>query len=132
MPYSEAFPVSYVPPRHYSMELPQYEYDKNTPWNYHCCECPNHGCHQKEDRSVKIEEQEPDAVEKKGNDSLVPVQMKQYPYPIVWIPQEYLKEQRKPLQPKLVEPESSPRNTRPVEREFSRTGTKSLEWMVPS
>jgi len=37
---------------------------------------------------VKIEEQEPD-VGRKINDSLVPIQLKTYPYPFVRIPQEY-------------------------------------------
>lgn len=94
-PYPEAYPVCYVPPPHYSAELPRYEFDKNMPGSggYHCCGFPNHRCHQKGDGGLRIEEQESDVVEKNGNDSLVPVQTRNYPYPVVWIPQEYEKEQ---------------------------------------
>ncbi|PON56799.1 IQ motif, EF-hand binding site [Trema orientale] len=126
-PYPEAYPVSYVPRPHYSMEMPRYEYDKNTPWSYHCCGCPNHPCHQKGDMGLKIEEQEPDVVEKKGNDSLVPAPMKQYPYPVVWIPQERLREQRKPPdEAKVVEHESVPRKTKPVERKNSQEQEQNI------
>lgn len=97
-PFHEAYPVHYVPPPHYSMELPKYDYDKRMTENYHCCGCPNHHCHQNVNEGVKINEQgSPDVVEKKANGSLVPDQMLNYPHPIVWIPQEYMNggEQRK-------------------------------------
>ncbi|XP_059456221.1 BAG family molecular chaperone regulator 6 [Corylus avellana] len=103
--YHEAYhPVHDVPPPHYSMDLPRYEYDKNMPRNYHCCGCPNHTHNQKEDKGVKIQEKEPD-VERKGSNSVVPVQMKKYPYPIVWIPQEYMnnEEDGEPCESKAVE-----------------------------
>ncbi|PON49594.1 IQ motif, EF-hand binding site [Parasponia andersonii] len=124
-PYREACPVSYVPPPHCSMEMPRY--DKNTPWSYHCCVCPHHPGHQKGDMGLKIEEQEPDVVEKKGNYSFVPAPMKQYPYPVVWIPQERLREQRKPPdEAKVVEHESVPRKTKPVERKNSQEQEQNI------
>nr|KYP77189.1 hypothetical protein KK1_021464 [Cajanus cajan] len=67
---------------------PIYEYDKHMPREHHCCGCSNHPCNQKEGRSVKIEEHEPDDG-KKVNDALVPVQLKNYPYQLVWVPQDY-------------------------------------------
>ena len=84
----EPFFAPYSPQPHYTMELPRYEYEKYVPRDYHCCGCPNHPCHQKAGRSVKIEEEEPDAG-KKVNDALAPIQVRNYPYPIVWIPPEY-------------------------------------------
>ncbi|XP_057454722.1 BAG family molecular chaperone regulator 6 [Lotus japonicus] len=69
--YGEPFFVPYTPQPHYTMEQPRYEYDKCVPREHHCCGCPNHQSNQKEGKSVKIEEQEPD-VEKKVNDGLVP------------------------------------------------------------
>lgn len=71
------------------------------PGNYNCCACPNHAVHsQKEDKSVKIEEQVPEDFEMKGSESLEPIQEKNYPYPFVWIPPEYMKgkEHRKPFE----------------------------------
>ncbi|XP_061349801.1 BAG family molecular chaperone regulator 6 [Gastrolobium bilobum] len=87
--YGEPFFVPYSPQPHYTMELPKYEYDKCMPRDYHCCGCLNHPCHQKEGKSVKIEEQEPNGG-KKMDDALAPVQLKNYhPYPFIWIPPEY-------------------------------------------
>lgn len=86
--YSEPYFVPYSPQPHYTMELPRYEYDKHMPREHHCCGCSNHPCNQKEGRSVKIEEHEPDDG-KKVNDALVPVQLKNYPYQLVWVPQDY-------------------------------------------
>lgn len=86
--YGEPSFVPYSPQPHYTMELPRYEYDKYMPRDYHCCGCPNHPYHQKEGKSVKFEEQEPDAG-KKVNDALVPAQLKNYPYPFVLVPPEY-------------------------------------------
>lgn len=111
-PYHEAYPVHYVPPPHYSMELPKYDYDKRMPENYHCCGCPNHRCHLNVNEGVKIEEQgSPDVVEKKANGSGVPDQMIDYPYPIVWIPPEYMNggEQRKLFGPEIVEEKKTPK-----------------------
>jgi hypothetical protein len=70
------------------MELPRYEYDKYMLRDRHCCGCSNHLCNQKEDKTVKIEEQEPN-VGKKENDAMVPIQFRNFPYPLVWIPQDY-------------------------------------------
>ncbi|XP_027906465.1 BAG family molecular chaperone regulator 6 [Vigna unguiculata] len=86
--YTDPYFVPYSPQPPQTMELPRYEYDKYMPRDHHCCGCPNHSCNQKEGRSVKIEEHEPD-VGRKVNDSLVPIQLKNYPYPFVWIPQEH-------------------------------------------
>lgn len=88
--FPEAYPVCYAPPPNYSNEQPRSEYDKDAHTNYPCCGCPNHHHSQKNDRILKIEEQEPDA-EKKDGDSVVPIQPRSYPYPIVWIPPEYMK-----------------------------------------
>ncbi|KAG5009122.1 hypothetical protein JHK87_017637 [Glycine soja] len=86
--YSEPYFVPYSPQPHYTMELPRYENDKCMPRELHCSGFANHPCNQKEGRSVKIEEHELDGG-KKANDALVPIQLKNYPYPLVWIPQEY-------------------------------------------
>ncbi|OMO64363.1 hypothetical protein CCACVL1_21814 [Corchorus capsularis] len=86
-PFPEPYPVYYVPPPHPQSEQPRYEYDKDA---HHCCGCPNHAQHQKSDRSLKIEEQEPDA-EKKEGDSVIPIQPRSYSYPIVWLPPDYVK-----------------------------------------
>lgn len=114
--YHEAYPVYDIPPPRYSVDLPRYEYDKNMPRNYHCCGCPNHAHNQEEDKGVKIEEQEPD-VGRKGSNSLVPVHMKNYPYPIVWIPPEYMKnkEDREPFESKAAEPDKVLCATKPPE-----------------
>lgn len=83
------FPVPYMPPPPYNvMEHPRYEYEKNSPMEHHCCGCHNHPLHQKEQRNVRIEEEEPEK-EKRENGSLVPSQSKNSPYPIVWFPPDY-------------------------------------------
>lgn len=108
--YHESYPIHYVPPPHYSMEMPRYEYDKNVPaGNYHCCGCPNHAHNQKDDRILKIVEQEPEVEKKRSeSESTVPVQAKNYPYPIVWIPAESMqrKEQEKPFEYEIETAES--------------------------
>ncbi|KAK2650160.1 hypothetical protein Ddye_017649 [Dipteronia dyeriana] len=84
------------------MELPGYEYDKGAQRNSYHCGCHNHMHDQRYDNGVKIEEQEP-CVEKQS-DSLVPLQLKNYPYPIMWIPPEYMKkynEHGKPFESKV-------------------------------
>lgn len=83
-------PVHYNPPPHYSTEQPKHEYDRYIPREFHCSGCPNHSCSQKEDLNVKIKEPDPD-VEKKSDDSSVPFQFKNYPFPVVWIPPDYMK-----------------------------------------
>ncbi|KAF3439924.1 hypothetical protein FNV43_RR18202 [Rhamnella rubrinervis] len=102
--FGGGYPVHYAPPPHYSMELPRYEYDKNMPRSYHCYGCPNHP-YNSEEKGVKIEEQEPKVVEKKGSDSLVPIWVKNCPDPIIWVPQDYLhnKEQSKPFESEVAE-----------------------------
>jgi hypothetical protein len=86
--YGEPFSAPYYPQSQYTMELPRYEYDKYMLRDRHCCGCSNHLCNQKEDKTVKIEEQEPN-VGKKENDAMVPIQFRNFPYPLVWIPQDY-------------------------------------------
>lgn len=95
--YVEPFYVPYAPSPHYSMEFPRYEYEKYMPWKHHCCGCPNFPSNHKEGKSEKIEEHEPDV--KKMNSALNPVQLKNYPFPFVWISPEYIGkgEQLKPV-----------------------------------
>ncbi|GAV77008.1 BAG domain-containing protein [Cephalotus follicularis] len=116
-PFPEAFPVHYVPPPHYSMEQPIYEYDKRGPGNYHCCGCPNHTHQQKKEQSVKIEEQD---LDDKGRASgpLVPIQLKNYPYPIMWIPPGYTnnKQQRKPSDSEMADRNNTLHDTEVPER----------------
>ncbi|KAK8480346.1 hypothetical protein V6N13_022027 [Hibiscus sabdariffa] len=85
--FPEPYPVHYAHPPYYSNEQPRYEYDKDPHTNYHCCGCPNHVHNQKNDRGLKIEEQENDAEKKE----VVPIQPRSFPYPIVWIPPESMK-----------------------------------------
>ncbi|KAK1559257.1 hypothetical protein Q3G72_012504 [Acer saccharum] len=69
--------------------LPGYEYDKGAQRDFYCYGCPNHIHNQRYEKGVEIEEQEPDV--EKQSDSFVPLQLKNYPYPIVWIPPKYMK-----------------------------------------
>ncbi|KAK0582393.1 hypothetical protein LWI29_025097 [Acer saccharum] len=69
--------------------VPGYEYDKGAQRDFYCYGCPNHIHNQRYDKGVEIEEQEPDV--EKQSDSFVPLQLKNYPYPIVWIPPKYMK-----------------------------------------
>ncbi|KAK8650574.1 hypothetical protein V6N13_140206 [Hibiscus sabdariffa] len=85
--FPEPYPVHCAHPPYYSNEQPRYEYDKDLHTNYHCCGCPNHVHNQKNDRSLKIEEQENDAEKKE----VAPIQPRSFPYPIVWIPPESMK-----------------------------------------
>ncbi|KAL0373760.1 UNVERIFIED_CONTAM: BAG family molecular chaperone regulator 6 [Sesamum radiatum] len=82
------FPVQYAPPQSYAMEQPQYEYEKNVPGDQHCCGCPNHISNQKQQKNVRIEEEEPDG-ERRKNDSLVPFQLKNKPHRFLWLPPDY-------------------------------------------
>ncbi|XVE73776.1 hypothetical protein DITRI_Ditri11bG0145400 [Diplodiscus trichospermus] len=88
--FPKAYPVYFASPPHYSNEQPRYEYDKDAHTNHHCCGCSNHPYNQKNNTSLKIEEQKPDAGEKEG-DSGVPIQPRSYPYPTEWMPPEYMK-----------------------------------------
>ncbi|CAI9277968.1 unnamed protein product [Lactuca saligna] len=78
-PFPGAHPAYTVPPPHYSMEQPRYDYDKNTPTTtttttHHCS-----GCEKKS--NIGQEEAE---VEKKTF-------LKDSPYPIMWVPPSYMK-----------------------------------------
>ncbi|CAA0830658.1 BAG family molecular chaperone regulator 6 [Striga hermonthica] len=104
-PYPHHFPVNYPsfpvhymptpppPPQHppfYPMEQPRYEYDKNAGMGgNHCCGCPNHMSHKKEQPgSVRIEEEESEG-ERRRNESPIPLQLRNGSYPIVWVPSDY-------------------------------------------
>lgn len=115
-PYHETMPVQYVPSPHYSMEQPRYEYDKVVSSNNHCCGCRSHTHDQKSDESVKVEELDPDSQKKEG-DSLVPFQVKNYPYPVVWIPPDKIKneEDRKPVDSEMASGEKASRVMKPPE-----------------
>ncbi|XP_043705706.1 BAG family molecular chaperone regulator 6 [Telopea speciosissima] len=91
LPYPEVYSPYCVPPPHYSVGQPRYEYDKNLPGN-HCCGCPSHQCSSKVDGNVKIEEQEPE-VEKAEQKSSTPIKSGEYQKPVVWIPPGYVKEE---------------------------------------
>ncbi|CAI9764867.1 unnamed protein product [Fraxinus pennsylvanica] len=80
--------IPYIPVPDYSIGNPRYEYEKNMPRDHHCCGCPNHQRSKKEEKNVRIEEEDPDK-EMKSNESLVPLQLKNYRHPIVWFPSEY-------------------------------------------
>lgn len=87
-------PAQYMPPPPYNvMEHPRYEYEKNVPMEHHCCGCPNHHpLYPKEQKTARIEEEEPERErerESRKNDSLIPLQIKNSPYPIVWLPPDY-------------------------------------------
>uniref|UniRef100_A0A803NW80 BAG domain-containing protein n=1 Tax=Cannabis sativa TaxID=3483 RepID=A0A803NW80_CANSA len=130
IPYPEAHHMSYIPPSLYSTDLPRYEYDRNRSGNNYCCGCHNHHCQQKEDKGLRIEDQgEPDVVvAKKGNNkSLIPVQTGNYSYPVVWIPPEYLQDNKKPLEPpKVVEYETTPCETKPIEKKKTQEQEQNL------
>ncbi|KAJ6818377.1 uncharacterized protein M6B38_405590 [Iris pallida] len=85
-PHPDSYPAYSVPPPHYSLDQPRYDYDKA---RHHCCGCPNHSCHQKDDRPVKIEEQVPEEEQNRGSSSLI--QSPNHNFPILWVPPEYMK-----------------------------------------
>lgn len=87
-PFPGSNPFQYFPSPHYSVVDPRFEYDKKGPGDHHCCGCPNHSCKQKENKNVKIEEQTFDD-EKDNVASLVPPELKNQPYPVLWIPPGY-------------------------------------------
>ncbi|KAF2315244.1 hypothetical protein GH714_038567 [Hevea brasiliensis] len=98
-PFLDVVRLHYAPPLHYLRELPRYEYDKPRNNDYHCCGCRNRKHDQRNGESVRIEEQEPN-IENKKDEFLVPFPLKNYPYPVLWIPPEYMKneENRKSLE----------------------------------
>lgn len=122
-PFIEPHPVCYAPPPHHAMEQQRYEYDKDAHRDHHCCGCLNHTSNQRIDKGVKIEEQEPDS------DSSIPLQSKNYPYPIVWIPPEYMKNNDEPrnFESEVAEQEKVPCNTKSHENTKPSEG-KPSEW----
>ncbi|XP_011023252.1 PREDICTED: BAG family molecular chaperone regulator 6 [Populus euphratica] len=107
-PYHETMPVQYVPSPNYSMEQPRHEYDKVFSSNNHCCGCRSRTHDQKRDESVKVEELDPDSQKKEG-DALVPFQVKNYPYPFMWIPPDKIKNEkdRKPVDSEMASGEKA-------------------------
>ncbi|XP_058100297.1 BAG family molecular chaperone regulator 6 [Magnolia sinica] len=90
--YPDAFPTYFVPP-HHPAEQARYEYDKNMGRD-RCCGCPNHASDRKAESNVKIEEARPD-VEQKDNDSAGGLtKMPNHPYPIIWVPPGYMKDEK--------------------------------------
>ncbi|KAL6565979.1 Large proline-rich protein bag6 [Orobanche hederae] len=84
--YYPPFPVPH-PPCYPMADQP---IEKNMPVSgWHCCGCPNHKSDLKQERSVRIEEEElPGGVERWRSNSVVPVQCKNGSHPIAWIPSD--------------------------------------------
>lgn len=101
-----AYPVSYIPPPNYTMEPPRYKYHSEMPGYGHCCGCPNHTCNSTPGKNVKIEEEDHES-ETKADDSLVPIDLKNYPYPVVWIPPGYI----------MNKADSKPNESQPEEKQ---------------
>ncbi|XP_059312545.1 BAG family molecular chaperone regulator 6 [Lycium ferocissimum] len=113
--YPVMHPAHYVPPPHFTMEQPRYEYEKNMDRDHHCCGCPNHPCSNKKGgSSVKIEEHDQDK-ENESNESMVPLGFKNCPYPAVWLPPGDLKnrERMKPNGSKDKEEEEDSQVVKP-------------------
>lgn len=115
-PYPQpSYPISCVPPPHYTMELPRYEYDKKAQGGFRCCGCPNHQCHLKEGKNVRIEDHEPE-VETTKSESLVPAGLNNFTQPILWIPPGYVinkEQQHQQQQPRRVENEADKQHVSP-------------------
>ncbi|KAK1418658.1 hypothetical protein QVD17_27803 [Tagetes erecta] len=103
-PYPGAYPAAAaysVPPQHYSVEQPRYEYDKNNHAPHHCCGC-NH------EKRPEIKDEAP--VEKDASETLVPLLLKDHPeYPIMWLPMSN-------NESKAKEKEKSSRDLEPVKQ----------------
>ncbi|MCD7460749.1 hypothetical protein HAX54_044330 [Datura stramonium] len=113
--YPVMYPAHYVPPPHFNMEQPRYEYEKNMDRDHHCCGCPNHACSSKKGgSSVKIEEHDQDK-RNESNESLVPLGFKNCPYPVVWLPPDDMKnrEHMKPNESNCKEQEEDPQVVKP-------------------
>ncbi|KAI3693413.1 hypothetical protein L6452_33248 [Arctium lappa] len=105
-PFPGAYPAYSFPPPHYSVEQPRYDYDKNdknTHGSHHCC-----GCNHQEDEKKSRTEPE---IEKKTSESSIPFLMKDYPYPIMWVPPGFMntesnskEKQKHPHDPVPLEP----------------------------
>ncbi|KAJ0111238.1 hypothetical protein Patl1_00548 [Pistacia atlantica] len=111
--FTAPYHVQYPFTPHHSMVQPRHDYDKEAQRDYHCCGCPNHICNQRSDRGVKIEEQEPDIARK--DDSLVPINSKNNPYPVMWIPPEYMMknyEYGRPLESEVADQKNASCNTK--------------------
>ncbi|XP_077212628.1 BCL-2-associated athanogene 6 [Tasmannia lanceolata] len=87
--FTDSYPAYFVPP-HYPSDQARYEYDKNMS-RHHCCGCMTHSCNCKGDSNVKIEE-EKTMHEQKDNDPTGLVKLQNHPYPLAWIPPNYVKD----------------------------------------
>lgn len=87
--YPLMYAANYVSP-HFTMEQPRYEYDKSMGSGHHFCGCSNHPCYTKGGSNVKIEEHDQDK-KNESNESLVPLWFKNCPYPVLWMPPDYMK-----------------------------------------
>ncbi|CAN4111509.1 unnamed protein product [Withania somnifera] len=116
--YPVVYPAHYVPPPHFNMEQPRYEYEKNMDRDHHCCGCPNHPSSVKKGGSnVKIEERDQDNLERRNesNESLVPLGFKNCSYPVVWLPPDDMKNRRmKPNESNCKEKEENPQVLKPL------------------
>lgn len=127
-----------LPPSAYVAEIPRHEYAKDVtgPGNEHCCGCPNHVCKPKNERSIKIEEQEPSLEkEKPSTEGVVrTLPVRHYQYPIIWMPPEYVtnNEGTMPSESESMDPEATSQYLRPQEKssqqEPSWKGFFPLRW----
>ncbi|KAF5733095.1 BAG family molecular chaperone regulator 6 [Tripterygium wilfordii] len=116
-PFPEAYPIHHGLPPYYPREQPRYEYRKMWPQEYHCGGCPNQKSNDKNDKVVKIEEAYSEPENESKNESVVPSQLKNYQYPIVWFPPEYLKnkENRNPSETNIAYVNDEKPDARPPE-----------------
>lgn len=74
-----SFPVQYMPPP---------PYYANMPGEHHCCGCLNHPLHHKEQKNIRIEEEEPER-ERRRDCSVAPWVFHNSPDRIGWLPPDY-------------------------------------------
>lgn len=99
-PFPGAYPGYHVQPPHYSVEQPRYDFDKKSHDGHQCSSCNR----VEDEKKPRIVQEEPE-VDKKTNASLVPLLLKDCPYPIMWVPPEYMK-----TEPKATEKENKTRD----------------------
>ncbi|GJW97924.1 BAG domain-containing protein [Tanacetum coccineum] len=99
-PFPGAYPGYHILPPHYSVEQPRYDYDKKSHDGHRCSSCNR----VEDEKKPRIVQEEPE-VDKKTNDSLVPLLLKDCPYPIMWVPPGYMK-----TEPEVTEKENKTRD----------------------
>ncbi|KAJ8573097.1 hypothetical protein K7X08_009608 [Anisodus acutangulus] len=101
--YPGMYPAHYVPPPHFTMEQPRYEFEKNMDSGNHCCGCPNHSCEHDQDNKNE------------SNETLVPFGFKNCPYPVMRLPPDDMKnrERMKPSGSKRKEQEEDSQVVKP-------------------